>query len=355
MNKLKKIFKVLIIILLSLVIGYVGFMIVTDYKPKAIEEANIKNNKETQVEFGKEYTLTTFNVGYAGMDKNVDFFMDGGKMSRATSKEAVDENLDGIENIMKELNSDFYFLQEIDVKSTRSYNVNEVQSVEDNFKDYSTTFTKNFDVPWVPVPLAHPHGEVLSGIMTLSKYNFSNADRYDLPGKESFFRQLGDLDRCMLVNREKLSNGKELVLINMHLSAFDEGGKVRKVQLEFIKKYALDEYKKGNYIILGGDWNNQLPGTDAMNFETTESLPEWIQKLPDDFLQDGFKIYADAETPSNRTVAKPYVDGENLKSVIDGFLVSDNIEVKSIKGTDYNFRYSDHNPTTLTFELKKND
>ncbi|MGL5868592.1 MAG: endonuclease/exonuclease/phosphatase family protein, partial [Clostridium chrysemydis] len=203
---MKKMIKVLIcaiIVLLVLVLGYVCFMIVTDYKPEPIEKVNIENNREKTVKLNKEYTLTTFNIGYAGMDKNVDFFMDGGKMSRAISEEAVKANLNGIENIMKEKNSDFYFLQEIDKKASRSFNVNEVESVNNNFKDYSTSFAKNFDVKWVPLPITHPHGRVLSGIMTLSKYSFNSADRYDLPGKESYFRQLGDLDRCMLVNREK--------------------------------------------------------------------------------------------------------------------------------------------------------
>lgn len=340
-------------ILLILVIGYVIFMIVSDYRPEAEEKVQIDNNQKKILEFKKEYTLTTFNVGYAGMDKNVDFFMDGGTMSRAISKEAVLENLNGIENIMKNLNSDFYFLQELDKKATRSYKVNEYESIKDKFTDYSTSFAKNFDVAWVPLPLTHPHGQVLSGIMTMSKFYFNSATRYDLPGKESFFRQLGDLDRCMLVNRAKLSNGRELVLINAHLSAYDKGGKVRKVQLGFIQDFVVNEYKKGNYIILGGDWNHELPGTNAFNFKTTESHPDWLQKIPNNFVPSGFKIYADKDTPSNRTVMNPYVEGKNLRSVIDGFMVSDNIEVKSVNGKDYNFRYSDHNPTTLTFSLKK--
>lgn len=343
----------IVIAVLLVVIGYVIFMIVSDYKPKPEETVQIENNQSKKVEFNKEYTLTSFNVGYAGMDKNVDFFMDGGTMSRAISKDAVLENLNGIENIMKNLNSDFYFLQELDKKSTRSYKVNEYESIKNKFTDYSTSFAKNFDVPWVPLPLTHPHGQVLSGIMTMSKFDFGSAVRYDLPGKENYFRQLGDLDRCMLVNRTKLSNGKELLLINVHLSAYDKGGKVRKVQLGFIQNFVENEYKKGNYIVLGGDWNHELPGTDAFKFKTTESHPDWLQKIPDDFVPEGFKIYADKNVPSNRTVMKPYVEGENLRSVIDGFMVSDNVDVEKVQCSEYNFRYSDHNPTTLTFSLKE--
>lgn len=340
-------------VIIVVILGYVGFMIISDYKPAKEETVQIENNQKKKIELNKEYTITSFNVGYAGMDKNVDFFMDGGTMSRAISKEAVLENLKGIENIIKNLNSDFYYVQELDKKSTRSYKVNEYESIKNNFNNYSTSFAKNFDVPWVPIPLTHPHGQVLSGIMTMSKYNLNSGIRYDLPGKEDFFRQLGDLDRCMLVNRVKLSNNKELLLINVHLSAYDEGGKVRKVQLGFIENFVQNEYKKGNYILLGGDWNHELPGTGSSNFKTIETHPNWLQRIPDDFAKKGFKIYADKSVPSNRTVMKPYVEGENLRCVIDGFMVSDNIKVKKIHGSEYNFRYSDHNPTTLTFSLKE--
>ena len=338
--------------IILILLGYVGFMIITDYKPAKEEIVQIENNQKKKIELNKEYTVTSFNVGYAGMDKNVDFFMDGGKMSRAINKNAVLENLNGIENIMKDLNSDFYYIQELDKKSTRSYEVNEYESMKNKFTNYSTSFAKNFDVPWVPLPFIHPHGQVLSGIMTMSKYNLNSGIRYDLPGKEEFFRQLGDLDRCMLVNRVKLSNNKELLLINVHLSAYDKGGKVRKVQLGFIENFVQNEYKKGNYIILGGDWNHELPGTDSSKFKTTETHPNWLKRIPDDFAKNRFKIYSDKNVPSNRTVEKPYTEGENLRSIIDGFMVSDNVEVKKIHGSEYNFRYSDHNPTTLTFILK---
>ncbi|MEG0153514.1 MAG: endonuclease/exonuclease/phosphatase family protein, partial [Cellulosilyticaceae bacterium] len=112
-------------------------------------------------------------------------------------------------------------------------------------------------------PLSNPHGKVLAGLITLSKFNIESATRYYLPGKSSFFVQLGDLDRAMVMNRVIVDNGKELVAINAHLSAYDKGGAVRKVQLGYIKSILEEEYAKGNYVVLGGDWNQQIPGTNG--------------------------------------------------------------------------------------------
>ncbi len=37
---------------------------------------------------------------------------------------------------------------------------------------------------------------------------------------------------------------------------------------------------------------------------------------------------------------------------MDGFLVSPNVEIKSVKGYPFKFKYTDHNPVKMEFELK---
>ncbi|KRE49366.1 hypothetical protein ASG81_05310 [Paenibacillus sp. Soil522] len=49
---------------------------------------------------------------YAGLDKNQDFFMDGGKHSRSSSKEQTRANLDSISSFLKTAHSSFYLLQD---------------------------------------------------------------------------------------------------------------------------------------------------------------------------------------------------------------------------------------------------
>ncbi len=351
----KKILKISTTILLALVVifaTYIVFMIVTDYKPEEKTVIDIENNKDEIIKTNSDLSITTFNIGYGTMDDTVDFFMDGGVMSRGTSEEKVLENLDGIGKIIKDLNSDIIFLQEVDVKATRSYKVNQLERIKKSFSDYSTNFAINYKVPWVPIPIFKPHGQVLAGLTTLSKFNLESATRHDLPGKSSFFVQLADLDRAMVINRLAVDNGKELVAINAHLSAYDKGGAIRKVQLGYIKSILEEEYLKGNYVIIGGDWNQQIPGTNAFDFTTTEKWPEWLQDIPEDFVPSGYSWAYDKTIATSRTVATPYIKGENLTSIIDGFLVSDNIEIISTKGTDQDFKYSDHNPVTVVFRLK---
>ena len=44
------------------------------------------------------------------------------------------------------------------------------------------------------------------------------------------------LDRCFLVNRYPVSNGNELLMINTHNSAYDDGS-LRKQQMDFLKDF----------------------------------------------------------------------------------------------------------------------
>jgi endonuclease/exonuclease/phosphatase family metal-dependent hydrolase len=48
----------------------------------------------------------------------------------------------------------------------------------------------------------------------------------------------------------------------------------------------------------------------------------------------------------------PYVEGKTFVIVIDGFFVSPDVEVVSVKNHDTGFMYSDHNPVTIEFRLK---
>lgn len=352
---LKKSIKALIEIFVSLVLIfaiYLVLMTVTDYKPAPVIKVNVENNKEAKLKKGDVVSLITFNIGYCGMDKKQDFFMDGGKGSRSTSREKTIENMNGITDFLKNQDNDIMILQEIDEDATRSFNINEYDYLKSKFTDYSTTFALNYKVPWVPLPVMKPMGSVRAGLVTLSKLKVDSSNRYQYPGFEKWPIQLADLDRCFIESRIAVEGGKELVVINSHLSAYDKGGAIRKQQLGFLKKYITDEYSKGNYVIVGGDWNHQLPGTDPLIFKTTESWPDWLQKLPEDFKPDGFNWVVDKSVPTTRTDAFEYKKDVNFLAIIDGYLVSPNIEVKEVKGYNLEFEYTDHNPVSAKVKLK---
>lgn len=331
---------------------FFGYMTITDYVPPATLSIPIEKNTQRQLDVGVPFTVTTFNIGYAGLDKTEDFFMDGGTRSHGRSKEQVMKNLEGITKVLKNVKSSFFFLQEVDINSSRSFHVDEFAYIKKHLPNYSATLALNYTVPWIPVPVLDPLGSTKSGLVTLSEYQITKSTRYSLYGKEDWPQQMFDLDRCIMENRVLLKNGKELIMVNAHLSAYDKGGKVRKQQLQFLKQYMTKEYTKGNYIVIGGDWNHQIPGTDPKRFKTTETWPDWMQTIPSDFTPKGFTWVADPTIPTSRTLALPYKEGVNFRSNIDGFIVSPNVKVLKTYGHSLGFEHSDHNPVTTELVLK---
>lgn len=350
-----KIIKGLLVLILALAVILVLFIvyaIATNYTPADKEPAIVYKSSDDIMDASKEFTVTTFNIGYAGLDKTKDFFMDGGESSKSTSVEKTNENLEAIMKFIDESKSDFYALQEVDVKSTRTFDIDEANLIAEKYNDYASSFSYNYKVKWIPVPFADPMGSVNSGVMTLSKYNSTLNTRYTLPGRESFPRRYFMLDRCIMESAIPLSNGKQLLFVNLHLSAFDKGGTIRAQQVAFLIDYIKEKKNDDNYIVLAGDWNHLLSKSFIDNYKG--DIPDWVALLPDELFNLGFTLVADEEINTIRATSTPYVKGTSFETVIDGFLVSDDIEVIEVKGHDLEFEHSDHNPVTVKLKFKDN-
>jgi endonuclease/exonuclease/phosphatase family metal-dependent hydrolase len=294
-----------------------------------------------------QLTLMTWNLGYAGLGKESDFFMDGGKGVLASDSATVAEHLRRIKKVLKEQPKEIYLLQEVDSASRRSYYIDEVQSITDGARSFYYSYALNFDVFFVPYPFMNPTGRVQSGILSLSKYKPMEASRLKLPGSMVWPVSAFVLERCMLVWRMEREDGKQWVIVNLHLSAYDPGGKLRQQQLPFVKGFAENEYKKGNYVILGGDWNNILPGIRPDQFVSEDKMPHIDTSLPDEFTPTGWHWAVPSE-PTNRIDNTPYQPGKNYVTVIDGFLVSPNVRIEAVSVIPLGFKDSDHEPVTIS-------
>ena len=320
-----------------------------DYKPPEQEPILIENQRQAQVP--DSFSILIWNIGYCGLGAEADFFMDGGEHSLAESKEVVKEHFEHIKKFIKEQNADIILLQEVDEDAKRSYGVNQVEGLKSEFSDYSSGFAYNYKVPFVPVPLKKPMGRVKSGLLTLSKFDILEMTRYSLPGEYSWPTRVFHLDRCILVASIPIEKTrKRLLVINIHLSAFDKGGELRKQQLAFLKEYILLQYGMGNYIIVGGDWNHSFPGFKN-TFSNRKPDPDWLQYLPEDWVPEGWSFAYDKNHPTIRANSTPYVKGDNFRTIIDGFLVSPNIKVDKIQVFDLEFQNSDHNPVLMEVTL----
>lgn len=145
-------------------------------------------------------------------------------------------------------------------------------------------------------PLNDPHGRVDSGMMSLSRYQVSSSLRRSLPISTHWLNKLFDLDRCIHILRLKIEE-KELVLINVHLSAYDKGGVYRKQQINLLNTILEDEQEKGNYVIVGGDFNHDIADS-ASAFKTNQQQPDWLSFLSNSDLPNGYQFATTKEVPT---------------------------------------------------------
>jgi len=350
---MKKIIRIIITILLLLFISLAGlifWLTVNDYKPDLIESAEIVNRDLSPA--ADRISIFNWNLGYGGLGKDMDFFMDGGSRVRAPEEE-YKRYWNGIKNHLNKKDYNIYFFQEVDRKSTRSYKEDQYETISRLLGKYNSTFAPNYKVKFIPSPtiIGTQYGSVHSGLAIYSQYAIDESVRVSLPGNYQWPKKVFFLDRCMLVSKIKKSNGKTIVLINTHKSAYDKGGFLKKKQLDFIKEYAEKEYKEGHYVIIGGDWNSYMPGTDGLTFPSEEPAPDFYQSLPENWKIDNWNWAVDKQVPTNRSLEDAYKKGATFSSVIDGFLLSPNVKVISVKTIDLDFQYSDHNPMELILEF----
>ena len=331
------------------------FITVTEYHPADWEPAEITETASQKVlDPTRPIDIISWNIGYCGLGAKQDFFMDGGTMVQPENKESIKTNLDGIIQTLKRNPADFYFIQEMDKYSKRSYYIDQTAALTEALGT-ALTYTYNFKALFVPYPFP-PIGKVASGVGLFTHFPFTDTYRFALPVPFKWPVSTVNLKRCMLITRFPLVSGKELVTAVLHLEAYDEGeGKI--AQTKAVADFIRAEYEAGNYVIAGGDFNQTFPGTKS-RYPLQEGL--WAPgAISENLLPEGWQFAVDDKVPSCRLNNAPYepaLTDETIRKnwqyyVIDGFIVSPNVSVQSVETLDESFRYADHNPVKLRIML----
>ena len=361
MMKAKKFLKVILCIVLAAVViagGYLAYVFIDYHRLPDNQELTVFNANGRAAERGTPYQIVSWNIGFGAYEDDYGFFMDGGTQSWAWSKERLEANLENIGQFLFEQDADFLLVQEIDTDSTRSYHVNEDEILEFRLNQehaYVHVFAQNYDSPFLFYPLTQPHGASKAGVGTFSDYTIDSAVRRSLPIETGFTKFL-DLDRCYSVSRIPVYGGGELVLYNLHLSAYTSDGTIATEQLRMLLEDMQGEYEAGNWCVAGGDFNKDLLGDSSVYFGASDIEYTWAQPIPPETF-DGVDIVLIAPldeenpVPSCRNADGPYHEGQYVLTV-DGFLASPNIAVNEAKVIDTGFRYSDHNPVSMEFTLQ---
>ncbi len=334
---------------------YVLFLQITEYVPNEVEPLEIENPQTQVVPVNQSLSALTYNIGFAAYTPEFSFFFEGGKYSKALSQASAKAVLQQDAKLINQLDLDFLLLQEIDINTPRGANLNQRMLLQQQIKGaFSYTYAINHYVTFLAFPLLDMSGYVNSGLLTGAKYQINQAQRINLPAYGQWPERLVFEKPCLTLYRMPTANNRELILINAHLSAYDEGGKARKAQLLILNKILTDEYAKGNYVIVGGDWNHVYPQLDPEHFSKPYDIPlaDYYYPFPTQIFQPEHYLFAgDTSLPTNRSVARDYVKNKTYTSVLDWFVISDNIVLEKTEVQNTEFAYSDHQPVLLRFKL----
>lgn len=350
---LSNILKLLLLIIIGIFVYFAGILVINtanDYRPEGgVFELDAFQNF-SPVKKHDTLSMVTWNIGYAGLGKDADFFYDGGKMSKPDEEDYL-QYWNGILRQIQLFDSlDFILLQEVDIASSRSYGNNQQALIAESLDSHSGLFTRNYDVMYIPMPVFDPMARVESGISFFTRKRITESYWQPFEGNHSWPLGLFMPDRCYSVSIFEVLAEKQLYVINTHNSAFDDGS-LRNSQLEQLYELMNAAYQNGHYVIAGGDWN--------LNPEVYTNGPflsgDVAIRISDQQTVSGpnanWQVVFDPDYPSNRDVSELYTPGHTQTSILDFFVCSPNIQLLDIETLYNGFKYSDHQAVYLRFKL----
>lgn len=349
----------LLLLLLLVIIGYVAYVFGTYHRipdRQAEEATHLHDESEAAhmaAEPGVTYTAVTYNIGFGAYTPEFSFFMDGGKQSWAASKESVIAATQGAAKAAAAQKPDLLFIEELDRGSTREYHVDQLPLVLDELPERDSVYTLNYDSPFLFYPFTQPHGKSLSGLLFTSRFHVTSSLRRSLPISESVQKIL-DLDRCYLVSRIPMTDGRELVTYTVHMTAYTSDPTVLQRQWSMLIEDMTAEYTAGNAVICGGDFNSEM-----LQPEDAPALVAWARPIKRSLLGGMVNAWdTDAvtdharQTFTCRDAGEPYTPGQTLEWHLDGFVVSPNVVVESLDVVGHGYAYSDHQPVVMQFRIE---
>ena len=294
-----------------------------------------------------EYTVVTYNVGYAsGMTNNT---------ANNASESEYDENLQSIIAARQSVQPDFVAFQEIDYGSDRSYHREQLRLIADGLGLRYRAKGYNWDCTYLPFPYWPPsahYGRMLSGQAIASAFPVTAHAKTTLikPAERPFYYNAFYLDR--IVQRTEVDiEGTTLTLLNVHLEAYMKG--TREAQAREVVEI-VRQYNDGPLILLG-DFN---------------AAPEWVQRQGESINTDADTELRDDTTlaillaDTGLTLAIPeadYADGAaprhntfssaNPTAPIDHIFYNSHIERLTARALQDAGTGSDHFPILMTFSI----
>lgn len=254
---MKKFLKFLFIGFIGLFFILVGFYIWASSPNLALNKYNDLSSfkYQSQIKNDSIHSIITYNIGYlSGMTNN---------LAVEKPKSLFEQNLNKVIYELKKTDADILAFQEIDFDANRSFHINQQEEIAKLGYKYGGQ-NVNWDKKYVPFPyypFSLHFGKIISGQAVLSKYTIVNQERVELlrNNKNPFYYDSFYLDRLAQIVKI-IINDKTLVLINVHLEAYDR--ETRAKQMQKIKSLYIKYYMDFPTILLG-DFNSDTNVSDA--------------------------------------------------------------------------------------------
>jgi endonuclease/exonuclease/phosphatase family metal-dependent hydrolase len=204
--------------------------------------------------------------------------------------------LESISHLLRELQIDVAFLQEVDFDSSRSWNQNQLDLLaRSSGLNYRLPII-SWNLPYVPYPGLDPRfhfGKVVSGGGVISRFPIHLIQNQLLPKpkENSYFYNLFYLYRYLQIFKISLPQ-RELQCMNLHLEAFSQDN--RELHLIRLQDRLLDY----DIAISGGDFNGPtslMPERSKdwnIHMAPEPTFPETDEKLDGWILRNGlFQIH----------------------------------------------------------------
>jgi len=254
---MNKLFKILFLLLLSILFVFVGFYFWASSPNFGSNEYSktYTNKYASKINNDSIFSIITYNIGYlSGMTNN---------LAVEKPKSLFNNNLQTSLTQFKKINADIIAFQEIDFDSKRSYYINqqnEIAKLGYNFVGETINWDKKY-LPFPYFPISMHFGKILSGQSILSKYRIIKQERFPLERNKTnaFYYDAFYIDRLAQIVKINIQS-ETLVLINVHLEAFHQETRLKQTK-KIIELY--NRYRNEFPTILLGDFNSDINYNDA--------------------------------------------------------------------------------------------
>jgi endonuclease/exonuclease/phosphatase family metal-dependent hydrolase len=236
-------------------------------------------------------TVMTYNIGYlSGMTNN---------RPVARTQDSFSSNLEAAVRIIDRARPDIIGFQEIDFGAARSFGVHQLDTLAMRGGYAAAAQAVNWDKRYVPFPSANPFmqfGRMASGQAVLSRYPIRTHERVVLERPATLFvYDAFYLDRLAQV--VEVEAGQPMVLINVHLEAFDRATRERQAA---VVRDLYRQYRADYPVLLLGDFNSRLPAdpSDDRTLATLLEIDGLAEAFPD-------SLYRTQDTAAYGTYPSP--------------------------------------------------